>query len=89
MIEQIIKEAIEQCDTGEYRVITLRQLLAEVGCIDDEADLIIRYVADHGFNYCVDPIIAIPSSSDVTSYPPKSGCYYGVDQLKSRLECLR
>lgn len=85
-IRLVIKDAINQCESGEYRVTTLRNLLSdELGYSVLRVDEVIRYVADHGFDYYVDSVIAVPGGS----YPPNRACYYGVDQLALRLRSLR
>jgi len=91
--DQII-EAIAQmgvtCDLAmsDYRAVSARSVLIELGYSDD-ADEIIEAIAEAGFSYCLDSHVKCSSGHDASeAYPEQSVCYWGPDQLKSRLECL-
>lgn len=91
-----INESIEQvkvhCDLlmPNYEMVSLRSALYTLGYTESDADQIIRYCAEKGFCYCIDPIIATKSYPDFKpEFPQASVCYWGPDQLKSRLWCVR
>lgn len=98
--EQIL-EAIEQmkiqCDLkmANYEAVSARSVLNELG-YEAHATQVLEEIARRGFNYCLDHEILCNSGEvDETHrdygkqiYPPSSACYWGPDQLKSRLNCL-
>lgn len=96
-----VLEAIEQvrvhCRNAmetDYHSISMRGALYTLGFVEAEADQVIQKVADSGFTYCLDPSIeATHFSPDdpravngmVTDRPSEAACYWGPDQLLSRL----
>lgn len=92
MTEDQIQDAVRQvrvhCDLlmENYEMVSMRSALYTLGFDPDEADEVIQYCADHGFSYCLDPMIPAKSYPDfIEEYPVASVCYWGPDQLKSRL----
>lgn len=87
-----VLEAIEQvrahCDLlmGNYESVSMRGALYVLGFQEHEADQVIAHCAAHGFDYCLDPGTAHSRSG---TRPPAYACYWGPDQLKSRLDSLR
>lgn len=77
--------------TAEYAQVTVREVLYTLGFTGDETDEVIRYIAERGFDYCLDPIIESPGTYPDFKPGPTPGfaCYWGVDQLRSRLDCVR
>ena len=78
--------AMEQYEAGvrEYQTTTARAVLYELGFTAEQADDVIRYIAQRGFDYCLDPIIAHRGD-----HPSRPACIWGIDQLESRLRCIR
>lgn len=70
---------------GEYESLSARSVLYELGYDEGEADEVLTFVAERGFNYCVDPIIPNPNTGE---RPPRHACYWGADQLLSRLDFI-
>lgn len=66
---------------GKYQIVSVRGVLNELG-YEVHADQIIQYMAERGFNYCIDPIIPLRGSDE---YPSAGVCYWGADQLESRI----
>jgi hypothetical protein len=97
MVKDKILEAIQQvivtCELKmvNYEMVSLRSALYECGYTQPQADDVIRYAAKHGFGYCVDSMIAIKDMDDpsIARRPSPDSCYWGPDQLASRLHCLR
>jgi len=65
---------------GEYKTVSARGVLYELG-FGDNVDQILDAIASAGFNYCLDYSIRCPSGE----YPAREVCYWGADQLESRL----
>lgn len=93
---QII-EAIDQmkvtCDLKmvNYELVSARSLLNELG-YEADADQILEAIAGAGFDYCLDSHIRCSSgvgNEGRREYPSQDVCYWGPDQLKSRLEFVR
>lgn len=90
--EQIL-EAIEQvkitCDLymAEYTPISMRSGLRTCGYDADQIDQIIRYCYDNGFKSCLDHSVLSHGISPA-EFPPQQMCFWGPDQLKSRLNSL-
>lgn len=81
-----IKEAIEQmkthCDLAmpEYRYLSARECLYELG-YEADVEQILQELYNGGFTYCLDSSFRTKDGE----YTPDSACYWGPDQLKSRL----
>ena len=71
-----------------YCSASLRDLMKLQGYAPREQDALIRYVAEKGFNYCVDPIIKQKDEKGQMIRPPEFACVWGIDQLRSRLESV-
>jgi len=81
----------------EYTSISAREGLYTLGFTADDTDQIIEEIANRGFKYCLDPQIAAthfdpnnPKAVNdmVTDHPDAMACYWGCDQLLSRLQSL-
>jgi len=77
---------------------SLRSALDASGYTGEEAQVVIYYVASHGFDYCLDPTIEAthfdpnnPKAVNgmVTDSPPRDACHWTPEQLRSRLDALR
>ena len=82
-----IKEAIEQmkthCDLAyhdNYRMLSARGCLYELG-YEADCEQILKALYDNGFSYCLDSSFRTKDGE----YVSDSVCYWGPDQLKSRL----
>lgn len=102
MTEEQIEEAITQAKgflsdleearkagTGNYDMFSMRSVLSKLGYHGEDADDVIRKVAKRGFNYCLDPLIPSKGPEGEKERPSMQVCYFGQDQLLSRLQCLR
>jgi hypothetical protein len=90
-INQAIDEVKAYCDTlmKGYHPVSLRSALYALGYDKEESDAVIRDCAERGFTNCIDPIIATKSYPDFEErFPTSDVCYWGPDQLKSRLWSL-
>lgn len=77
--------------TGEYTLLSARSGLYELGYTDIEQDAILEQIAEGGFAYCLDYKIQCKSGvgeSNKMIYPDQDVCYWGADQLLSRLQSL-
>lgn len=70
--------------TGSYETVSARGVLYTLG-FESDVDEILAFIAEGGFDYCMDSTIAAKHSGE---RPPRDACYWGADQLQSRLECL-
>lgn len=92
MSEPEIRNAIEKvkaiCDehyADGYRSISMRSGLGEAGYSRDQIATVLDYVAARGFEHCLDYTI---ECGDPRRRPSQDVCWWGPDQLKSRLDCL-
>jgi hypothetical protein len=90
--ELAVTRMIGRCEAGmrgKYEFLSARRCLRELGYEGPDAEEILRWIADRGFSYCLDPKIphARPDEGG-TSYPPATACEWGADQLESRLRCV-
>lgn len=99
LIKEAIRKVIAECEKRQaaYTPIAMRPALTELGFGKDQADAVIAYCASHGFDYCLDPTVSAthydpnnPAAVKgmITDYPSSRACYWGPDQLKSRLNCV-
>jgi hypothetical protein len=95
LTEDQVIEAVHQvmvtCDLkmADYEAVSLRSALAECGYRGEQAQQVINHVAAGGFDYCLDPSIPMTGHHDAQGEKPSyEVCYWGPDQLKSRLQCL-
>jgi hypothetical protein len=91
-IKDAIKQMIVACDLKmeAYEPVSARSVLYELGYSMNHTVDVLRYIADHGFDYCLDYAIRMTGHHDASGeFPNQQVCYWGPDQLKSRLQCLR
>lgn len=96
MTEDQIYEAIRQlhvqCELKQpnYEMVSVRSALNELGYNSKDIETIILFIAKGGFAYCMDHTIAVnhPDNPKKYEYPSQDVCYWGPDQLASRLSCL-
>jgi hypothetical protein len=96
LTKEQIKEAIDQmkvsCDlayANDYEMVSARSVLNELGYGDDVEQILIA-ISEAGFNYCLDSHIKHNSANKEIpqEYPDQQVCWWGPDQLKSRLESI-
>lgn len=92
-IKTAIRKVMDICDARmkDYKGLSMRDglRLIEPALTIEQINAVIQYCADHGFDYCVDPMIASSSYPDfVPEKPNYWACVWGPDQLKSRLHCV-
>jgi len=82
-----LREQDEKQRSGEikYYNITARAALRDIGIVGDEADDVLALCHCGGFTYCLDPEFC----HDNGEYPEWWACAWGIDQLRSRVECVR
>lgn len=80
------KEAAYRRGEAEYASLSAREVLYELGYARASADVVLLAIAGRGFEYCLDPIVP---SKDGEGATPRFACVWGVDQLRSRLDCVR
>jgi hypothetical protein len=94
MTEAQIKEAIQQMLThceikmASYELISARGTLYELGYHGDDAEQVLQHCYDRGFTYCLDPDYHRSPRGDDQGRISADVCYWGPDQLASRLECV-
>lgn len=90
-IQQAVKDVMELCDRKmpKYEMVSMRSALVEAGYDSEEVTTVLEYVASKGFDYCLDSTIkcssGVGSRPHGREYPNQQVCYWGPDQLKSRL----
>jgi hypothetical protein len=80
---------LEQPGMG-YPMVSVRSLANKLG-FSEQIDAILAACAEGGFTYCLDHTIEATSYSGngmESSYPSRDVCYWGPDQLRSRLDCI-
>lgn len=65
-----------EAGTGPYKMVSARGVLGTIG-FDNVADEVLQYMADRGFDYCLDPKYG--------NRPSAAACVWGADQLESRI----
>lgn len=78
---------------GEYEMCSARGVLYTLGYNSDDAHTVLKYIHEDGFAYCLDfefPSQALKADGETreTIYPDQQVCYWGADQLHSRLMCV-
>ena len=78
---------MEQYEAGvrEYATVSARGVLYTLGYEEEDADQVLRFLAKDGFSYCLDPIFRARDGSRFS----RDACYWGADQLESRLRFAR
>jgi hypothetical protein len=84
---------IQLCDAKMvfgYQMVSARSVLRELMLEGSDLQQILQFIADGGFDYCLDPAIPMTGHHEAAGERPhRDVCYWGPDQLKSRLQSLR
>ena len=88
-IQAVIARCKKGLETG-YPTVSMRGMLYDCGYSVHETDFVLQFVSSEGFNYCLDSRIAHEKCGDDSrqEFPPYEACYWGADQLISRLNCV-
>lgn len=69
----------------DYVSLSVRKALRIIGVrADSPTDDVIALIGNGGFDYCLDPSWACQDGQ----FPPEFACWWGIDQLRSRLDCV-
>lgn len=83
-VQSAIRQMLVSCELKmkDYEPMTARGTLYSLGFHGEDCEQILKFISDGGFNYCLDPEFQEGEriSLDV--------CYWGPDQLASRLHSL-
>jgi hypothetical protein len=90
-----VKEALQQIrdeamrlEDEPYEFVSVRSIALKLGH-KKLLPQILTAVADGGFDYCMDPDIPMTGAHEANGeYPDPNVCYWGPDQLRSRLDSL-
>ena len=88
---EAVKDVCVKFYADGYRPVSMRSGLIAAGYTrPDQITAVLEYVASHGFEYCLDHTIECSSGTTgkPRSRPDQQVCWWGPDQLKSRLDCL-
>jgi hypothetical protein len=71
----------------DYESMSARGVLYDLGYEEDEADEVLVAIYQGGFTHCLDPSFKGQGvyPDFVPEYPPAFACYWGPDQLRSRV----
>jgi hypothetical protein len=88
-----VREAVQQmrvhCDLKmvDYELVSARAALYELGYHGEDAEQVLKALYDGGFTYCLDvDYHTSPRDNDGPISPDV--CYWGPDQLRSRLDSV-
>jgi hypothetical protein len=90
-IKEAVAQMISYCEDIEqtnYHSVSARGVLYTLGYTPEDAEQILPLLAADGFEYCLDPAVECNSGDPDNPgriHPPEFACYWGPDQLKSRL----
>jgi hypothetical protein len=80
---RLLMEQYEQ--GGRYESVSARGVLYTLG-FEAEVNEVLAFIAEGGFAYCLDAEVGATERHG--ERPPRHACYWGADQLESRLQCL-
>lgn len=85
------RNSMEEYKAGvtDYESVSARGVLRTLGYDGEDLEQVLRHIADGGFDYCLDHHIAMTGHHDARGeFPSRDVCYWGADQLESRLDSL-
>lgn len=71
-----------------YEMASARNVLMCLNYSKRDQDLVLGYLHAHGFSYCLDPMFATKNEAGDWEPTPEFACWWGIDQLLSRLRCV-
>lgn len=87
-IRKVVELTVE-LEADGYQPVSARSALRKLGYDREQQDSVILFIADGGFDYCLDPTIPMTGHHEAAGETPHPDvCYWGPDQLRSRLFCL-
>lgn len=90
-IHTAIDRLMTECEERQasYKMTSARSGLKHLGYSEAEQDEVIKFIAEGGFDYCLDPKIVMTGPHEAAGEKPDwQVCYFGPDQLLSRLMAL-
>jgi len=98
-VHEAIGKLIDRCAAkmDGYQPAAARPMLEELDYRGEDVEQVLQHIYDGGFTYCLDPKFeathfdpnnARAVNGMVTDRAPMRACYWGPDQLSSRLACL-
>lgn len=92
-IHLAIGKMIAACDakmaTGKYPMVSARSVLRELDYDASDQQTVLLHIAAGGFDYCLDHTIVMSGHHEGRGEKPDHAvCWWGPDQLASRLQCL-
>jgi hypothetical protein len=98
-VDEAIKQMKSDCQlsvekykqgVGEYESLSARMVLRRLGFDTADTLQVLQAIAARGFDYCLDAHIPMTGHHEAQGeYPDWQVCYWGADQLLSRLNSLR
>jgi hypothetical protein len=87
-IRAIRAEAAAREKAPGYKMGSVRSIAHDLSIPDDRLEAVLMACVDGGFSYCLDETIATKDRDGKWSKPSWRVCYWGPDQLRSRLDCV-
>lgn len=90
-IHTAISRLMTECEERQasHKMTSARSGLVALGYSEAEQDEVIKFIAAGGFDYCLDTKIPMTGHHDASGEKPDwQVCYWGPDQLLSRLMSL-
>lgn len=87
-IEQMKFDCQLRMDQMNYDLVSARGILYNLGFTGEETDEVIELIRLGGFTNCLDPSVYVKGVNGKVMRPGEGACYWGPDQMLSRLECL-
>jgi hypothetical protein len=86
-IDEAISQMKVQCDLkmANYEMVSARSVLNELGYQSEAVEEVLDRIFSGGFSYCLDSKYP---AKDMQGSVTQDVCYWGPDQLKSRLDSL-
>lgn len=76
-------------ESNDYESVSARGILYTLGFTAEETDETIELIRLGGFTNCLDnSVFVIDMVTGKKNFPDQQVCYWGPDQLLSRLQCL-
>ena len=80
-----MREDLYKQGVVEYESASARSVLYTLGYSDEQAEEVLDAIHAGGFNYCLDAKFPSKNGDGDT---PEFACWWGIDQLRSRLDCV-